>query len=280
MATNTAGWIKIPDPAHPEGVLQWTGSGGAPMTDAATQIALRKALGFSTPTPIPTGGSSASAPVSMESGGGGGGGGGGLVPFNNINPVQVPAGNSPGAVPYKPGPITTVVNDLLSSAINGSSAPGPGQTLNQMSQGIVPKATQDQFLQNQKLENATITESMGKVGNRFGTDLSRTLADAAGRANVNLSASAMDRALQAIGSILGLGTAQSGLELTGTDSALNRMQQAFLQKQQLQNSNNLAAQGFNFTGGQNALDRANQDFLATSAQNPLMSLLQVLLSGE
>jgi hypothetical protein len=100
------------------------------------------------------------------------------------------------------------------------------------SRGVIPPAIQAQYQQNLNQSMGDITEKMGVVGNRFGTDLSRTLADAAGRANVNLSAGAMDRALQAISQILGLGTAQSGLEFTGQQSALDRAHQDFLQANQ------------------------------------------------
>jgi hypothetical protein len=152
--------------------------------------------------------------------------------------------SGPGVVPYKPGPITTVVNDLLTSSLTGKGNP-LGQTLYQLGTGQIPPAIEAQFLQNLGISNANIMESMGKVGNRFGTDISRTLATAADQAGVNLSADAMDRALSAIQEIIGLGGQQENLE---------------------------------FAGNQASLDRANQDFLAGgSGSNLLTQLLPVLL---
>jgi hypothetical protein len=173
----------------------------------------------------PTGGST--VPV--------GWGGGGYTPPGGFgSPTPLPADNQGGAgvVPYRPGPITSIVNDLLRASIGGTSQQGPGQTLNLFSRGVIPPAIQAQYQQNLNQSMGDITEKMGVVGNRFGTDLSRTLADAAGRADVNLSAGAMDRALSAISQILGLGTAQSGLEFTGQQSALDRAHQDFLQANQ------------------------------------------------
>jgi hypothetical protein len=134
------------------------------------------------------------------------------------------------------------MSTLISQAIGGTSQPGPARTLNQLSQGIVPDALQAQYKQNLDRSMADITERMGLVGNRFGTDLSRTLAEAAGQANVNLSAEAIRNALAAIQEIMGGGTSQSQLE---------------------------------FQGGQAALDRAHQDY--TAQNNSFLNLLPLLI---
>lgn len=225
MAVNTQGWSLSPGGPNNQGLLSWTGGGAAPLADAGTQKALRASLSM--------GGAGTTAPPSN--------------PFGTMSMEGMETsggGENPGLVKYTPGPITSIVNDLLTASINGGS--GVGGNLHNLAMGQIPAATLAAYRQNQALEDASITESMGKVGNRFGTDLARTLADAAGRSNVNLSASAMDRALSAISQIIGLGTGQSNLE---------------------------------FAGNQAALDRANQDFLA-SGQNELPPwLLQMLISG-
>lgn len=221
--------------------LVYGGSGPAPYLSPELQRQLRASGGGATPAGAQTGVYSPSpgaSPValpsitsgSMETGMESGGG-----------------GSNPGLVDYKPGPITSIVNDLLHAAISGGGGGGPaGTTLHSLAGGQIPAATLAAYRQNQALEDASITESMGKVGNRFGTDLARTIADAAGRSNVNLSASAMDRALAAIQQIIGLGTGQSNLE---------------------------------FAGNQAALDRANQDFLASSANEGLPPWLIALLQS-
>lgn len=221
------------------GQLIYGGSGPAPYLSPELQQQLRASGGGATPSgaqygvyspspgaaPIPLASSSGFEFPSMEGGG----------------------GSNPGLVPYTPGPVTSIVNDLLRAAISGGSKGGPaGTTLHSLAGGEIPAATLAAYRQNQALEDAAITEKMGVVGNRFGTDLARTIADAAGRSNVNLSASAMDRALAAISQIIGLGTGQSNLE---------------------------------FAGNQAALDRANQDFLATSQNELPPWLLQMLISG-
>lgn len=215
MAVNTSGWSLIPGGPGNQGILQWAGGGGAPMTDASTQSALRGALSNGGATPAGTQGSFSQTPE---------------FDFSSLQGEG--GGESPGLVPYTPGPITSVVNDLLTAAIGGNSGGrGPAQTLHRLSKGGIPDATMAAYQQNQALQNAAITESMGAVGNRFGTDLARTLADAAGRLNVNLSAAGMDRALAAIAQIIGLGQGQSNLEFAGQEGALNRANQDFLATQ-------------------------------------------------
>ena len=233
MAYDASGWLKVADPSRPEGILQWVGSGAAPWTDPGTQRALRSALGFSDP--------SAASPTTSASGGGEG------FDFASLFSEGGGSEGGGGLVPYKPGPITSVVNDLLTAAIKGGGLGGPaGKTLYSLSGGNIPEAIQKQFQMNLDRSNANVTERMGLVGQRFGTDLTRTLSEASNLANVNLSAAAMDRALAAISQIIGLGTGQSALELQGSEGALNR---------------------------------ASQQFMASQANDPMLALLQLLLSA-
>lgn len=215
------------------GQLVWTGAGPAPYLSPEQQQQVRSSGGGDTPTGAQYGVYSpypGAAPVPLPS-----------SPAGTMS--ESSSGESPGLVPYTPGPITGIVNDLLTASIQGGSGGGPaGSTLYSLSGGNVPAATQAAFEQNLERSMADITESMGVVGNRFGTDLSRMLAEAANQANVALAAEAMDRALAATGQIIGLGTGQSALE---------------------------------FTGNENSLDRANQDFLAT--QNSDTELINLLI---
>jgi hypothetical protein len=211
----------------PGGQLSWGGSGPAPFLTPELQQQVRRAGGGATPAGALYGMYSPSpgaSPIPIP---------GYSPPGVSPQPVRPPArpsGPNPGLVPYTPGPITSVVNDLLHAALSGGT--GPGGTLNQLSTGQIPPAIEKQFQQNIADQNAAITEKMGAVGNRFGTDLSRTLADAAGRANVNLAGDAMTRALGAINSIINLGSGQQTLEFGGQQAALDRAHQDFLASQQ------------------------------------------------
>ena len=214
MAVDTSNWQLLPGGPGNQGILSWTGPGGAPATDAGTQRALRGSLTMG------------SAPISSLPGVS-------STPQGTMPGMEGGGGSNPGIVNYSPGPITSIVNDLLTASIFGGSGGGaPGKTLNMLAAGQIPDATLAAYRQNQALEDASITEKLGVVGNRFGTDLTRTLADAAGRSNVNLSAQAMDRALAAISQIIGLGTGQSNLEFAGNQAALDRANQGFLSAQQ------------------------------------------------
>jgi hypothetical protein len=140
-----------------------------------------------------------------------------------------------------------LLREFFRSSLLGGGKGGPlSNTLFTLGQGQIPPAIQQQFDTNLARSQAATTEGFGRVGARFGTDLADTLARNANEANVNLQASAMDRALQAIGQATGVGTTVSGMQ---------------------------------FARGEGALDRALKAYIAELQMDPLNQLLQMILGG-
>jgi hypothetical protein len=119
-------------------------------------------------------------------------------------------GGIPGAG-YKPGPITSVINDLLTAAISGKGGPsgGLGPGLHSLATGVIPSPLAEQI-------RAETAEGFGGMGARFGTDFERVLSQ-------SLATAGAQQQLAALREILGLGTEQAGLEQRGELGSLQAL---------------------------------------------------------
>lgn len=191
------------------------------------------ALDPRTNTPVPFGTPGAVA-AWKPSGSGEGAGGMNFASLLSGMGAGAGAGGGGALVKYTPGPITSALNDLFTAALTGKGAGSmpAAQTLYNLSAGKTPPAIAAQYAQNLEQQKAQITEGMGVMGNRFGTDLARTLMDAAGRSGVNLSAEMARMAADAASRIGALGTSASQLEFTGDQAALDRAHQDYMLAQQ------------------------------------------------
>lgn len=166
-------------------------------------------------------------------------------PMANLAAPAIPTSEG-GAVYSQPGQAETLLNQIFSgqagatgAALGKLLAGGGNPFINQLSRGQIPPALLQQFQRQQALQNAGITESFGRVGARFGTDLAGTLGIEAGNALNDLAVNVINRALEAqqlrqyamqtaVSQALGLGQNLAGTEFSRQENALTRALQEFL----------------------------------------------------
>lgn len=135
----------------------------------------------------------------------------------------------------KPGLDEQILSQFFSGALGLQQPKSPlAGVLRDYGSGKIPPNILANFRNELDRSNAGITESFGKVGARFGTDLADTLSRNAGQATTGLFAGAEDRALDAIRTALGVGTTTAGLQFQRSEGGLDRLIQDLAQRRQLE----------------------------------------------